>query len=86
MALPAEKADIQIPMATARSLWSRNMLKISERVEGPNVAPAMPIKARLTISISGVVENAARTEVTPNRKRQSSAACGGQSGRPECPW
>ena len=53
-------------MAVVRCLWSWNMLKISDSVDGARVAPAMPSRARLTISrISGVVENAASTETAP---------------------
>ena len=40
------------------------MWKISDRVEGAIVAPASPSSARLTISISGVVENAASTDTS----------------------
>ena len=42
------------------------MLLIKARVEGPNVAPAIPSSARAAISIPGVVEKAATTEATPN--------------------
>ncbi len=66
IALPAEKAEIQ--MATARERWrgSSNIAKISDRVDGASVAPAMPSSARLAMSISGVVENAASTDSAPN--------------------
>ena len=66
MALPAEKLAIHTPMATERCLGSWNMLKISESVDGARVAPAMPSSARLAISISALVENAARTDTAPN--------------------
>ena len=42
------------------------MWKISDSVDGARVAPASPSSARETMSISGVVENAARIEVSPN--------------------
>ena len=42
------------------------MLRIKDRVDGANVAPATPSSARVAISISAVVENAAITEATPN--------------------
>ncbi len=42
------------------------MLRIRERVDGARVAPAIPSSARVAISISGVVENAASSEATPN--------------------
>ena len=42
------------------------MKKIRESVDGASVAPAMPSSARLTISISALVENAATIETAPN--------------------
>ena len=42
------------------------MLRISDRVDGASVAPAIPSSARVAISISALVENAAITEATPN--------------------
>jgi hypothetical protein len=65
-ALPAENAEIQIAIARARWPGSWNMLKMSDSVPGPSVAPATPRRARLAISISGLVENAARTDRAPN--------------------
>src|SRR5438093_613462 len=53
-------------MATVRCCGSRNMLRIKDRVDGASVAPATPSSARVAISISVVVENAAITEATPN--------------------
>ena len=41
------------------------MLRISESVDGISVAPAMPSSARVAISISAEVENAASTEQAP---------------------
>ena len=52
-------------MAAERWPGSRNMLKISDRVDGASVAPATPISARLAISISALIENAASSEATP---------------------
>src|SRR5215213_6896554 len=66
IALPAENAPIQTPIAIERSFGSWNMWKIRESVEGARVAPAMPNAARLTMSMAGVVEKAANSEVTPN--------------------
>ena len=66
MALPAENAEIQIAMALARCPGCLNMLKMSERVEGAIVAPAMPSSARLAMSISGLIEMADRIEINPN--------------------
>jgi len=65
IAPPAEKLVIHTPMAVVRCLGSWNMLKISDSVDGARVAPATPSRARLRISISGVVENAATTETIP---------------------
>jgi hypothetical protein len=42
------------------------MFRISESVEGASVAAAMPSSARDTISISTLVENAAKAEAIPN--------------------
>ena len=84
-ALPAENAPIQTPTASERSFGSWNMWKISESVDGATVAPAIPSSARLTISISGVVENAASTDTARRRLRRSAAAAAGRSGRPSVP-
>ena len=65
-ALPAENAPIHTPTATERSRGSRNMWKISDSVDGARVAPASPSSARLTMSISALVENAASSDVAPN--------------------
>jgi hypothetical protein len=65
MADPAENAPIQKPMATWRCRGSGNMWKISDRVEGARVAPAIPSSARLTMRSSAVGENAASSEPTP---------------------
>ena len=63
MALPAEKPEIQMPTAMERCRGTRNMLKISDRVEGASVAPEMPINARAMMSMSGVCAKAASREV-----------------------
>ena len=41
------------------------MFRISDRVEGIRAAPEIPSRARVTMSISGLVEYAAATEATP---------------------
>jgi hypothetical protein len=41
-------------------------LLIRASVDGMSVAPAIPMAARATMSISGLVENAATTDETPN--------------------
>ncbi len=53
-------------MATVRWCASRNMLRIRDRVDGARVAPATPRSARVAISISALVENAAITDAAPN--------------------
>jgi hypothetical protein len=42
------------------------MLRMSDSVDGATVAPARPRSARVAMSISALVENAASTEATPN--------------------
>ena len=42
------------------------MLRINDSVDGAMVAPATPSSARVAISISALVENAATTDATPN--------------------
>ena len=39
---------------------------MSESVDGASVAPATPSSARMAMSISALLENAATTEATPN--------------------
>ena len=65
IAAPAEKLVTQMPIAVVRWRGSSNMLRISASVDGASVAPATPSRARETISISALVENAASTEVAP---------------------
>src|SRR6266576_1141758 len=57
IAPPSEKAMIQILIAVLRSRASRNMLRISESVDGARVAPAIPRSARETISIAALRES-----------------------------
>ena len=66
MAPPAEYAAIQTPIAVERCFESRNIVKISDRVDGAIVAPAMPMTARLAMSISELVENAASSDASAN--------------------
>ena len=68
IALPAEKAEIQTAIARERCPGSWNMVKISDRVDGASVAPAIPSRARLRMSISALVENAASSDSTPNAR------------------
>ena len=65
IAPPREKAMIQMLMAVVRSRASRNMLRMSERVDGAMVAPATPNTARETINIPALRENAARIDAAP---------------------
>ena len=65
IAPPTEKAVIHTEMATVRCRGSRNMLRISDRVEGATVAPASPSRARAAISIATLAAQAASSEVAP---------------------
>ena len=49
------------------------MLKISDRVDGARVAPAIPSRARPAISCSELVESAAPTDTTPKAAAPSSS-------------
>jgi hypothetical protein len=64
--VPAEKTAAHTPMPTARCLGSTNISRINPNVEGINVAPARPNKARVAISIAALVDKAASTEAPPN--------------------
>ena len=64
IAPPAEYAAIQTPIAVVRCFGSRNIVKISERVDGAIVAPAIPMTARLAMSISELVEKAASRDAS----------------------
>ena len=55
-----------MPMAMRRSRSSRNMLEMSESVDGASVAPAMPSRARVAMSACAVVDSAAATEAAAN--------------------
>jgi hypothetical protein len=66
MIAPTTKHPAQTATALARCRGSRNRLVISDRVEGVRVAPAIPSSAREAISIWGLVDQAARTEASPN--------------------
>ncbi len=61
------------------------MLKINESVDGATVAPASPSSARLTISISALVDSAASTDVTPNAAAPTNSSRDGRSGHPTSP-
>jgi hypothetical protein len=63
---PAEYAAIQNPIAVVRCFWSRNIVKMSDSVEGATVAPKTPMSARLAMSISELVENAASSDDSAN--------------------
>jgi hypothetical protein len=54
-------------MAKVRWLWSWKRLRMSDNVDGAIVAPASPSSARATISISALVENAARRDATEKK-------------------
>jgi hypothetical protein len=53
-------------MARLRWLSSVNIPVMRASTDGTSAAPATPSRARLAISISGPVENAAATEAVPN--------------------
>jgi hypothetical protein len=53
-----------MPIANVRWSGSWNRFRIRDSVEGAIVAPAIPSSAREAISISALVENAARSEAT----------------------
>jgi hypothetical protein len=67
IAPPAEKLPTQIPMASVRCLSSRNMFRISDKVEGASVAAEIPRRPRAKINISALLEKAATTEVAPKK-------------------
>jgi hypothetical protein len=67
IAPPAEKEDIQTPIAKVRSFGSGNMLLIRDSVDGASVAAEMPSSARAMISISAEVEKAARIDARPKK-------------------
>ncbi len=62
IAPPRGRLVDQTAMATVRCLSSRNMLLISERVDGISVAPANPSTARAPISMSALTEYAATSD------------------------
>ena len=74
IAPPAEKLVIHTEMASFRCFGSRNMLRISDKVEGARVAPATPSTARAAISIPALAEKAASTEATPNAAAPASSS------------
>ena len=65
-AAPAEKLITQTPIAAVRCRSSRNILRISESVEGASVEAAIPSSPRATMSIATLVAKAASTEASPN--------------------
>ena len=64
-AAPAVAPADQIAMARARCARSANIDRTMESVDGINVAPARPSRARAAISTSGVEANAASTDAEP---------------------
>ena len=55
-----------MPIANWRCCGSWNMFRISDKVDGASVAPAMPSSARIAISIALLVENAAIADAMAN--------------------
>ena len=66
MIAPTVKHPAHSPIASARSRRSVNMVLISESVDGARVAPAIPSTARAAMSMTALVEKAARIEARPN--------------------
>ena len=62
-------------MAVERCLGSRNIVKMSDSVDGAIVAPAIPISARLAMSISELCENAANSDASANPAAPARKAC-----------
>jgi len=69
---PAEKAEIHMLTAKVRSDGSRNMLVMSDSVEGASVAPATPSAARARMSVCADLEKAATTDTAPKAAAPSS--------------
>ncbi len=65
IAVPPETQAMIVPMATARCCRSRNIVAVSESVDGMSVAPAIPISALVRINISAFGAYAASTEIAP---------------------
>ncbi len=65
MAPPSEKLATQTLTANVLSRSSRNMLLISDSVEGANVAPAIPSRARAAMSVSALRAKAATSDRSP---------------------
>jgi hypothetical protein len=73
MAPPTEKLAIQTPIANWRSAGSWNMFRISDRVDGARVAPAIPSSARIRISMVASVAKAAIVEAIANAAAPTSS-------------
>jgi hypothetical protein len=67
IAPPSEKLMIHTLMAVVRWRGSRNMLRMSESVDGATVAPATPSSARVAMSMEALLENAASIEAPPKK-------------------
>ena len=67
IALPTEKLAIQTPIANCRCRSSWNMFRMSDRVEGASVAPAIPSSARMAISMPAESAKAASVEATAKK-------------------
>ena len=69
---PAEKAEIHMLTAKVRSCGVRNMLVISDSVDGARVAPAIPSAARASMSVCADFEKAAAIDTAPKAAAPSS--------------
>ena len=63
---PAVITPVQVPIAWPRWRLSWNRVRIIDMVDGINVAPAMPSRARAAISSPAVCAYAATREVAEN--------------------
>ena len=59
--------------AAARCFGSLNMVPISARPDGASDAPATPMRARAAMSMPGLVDKAASTELAPNAAAPASS-------------
>ena len=67
-------------------LGSRNIVKMSDRVDGAIVAPAMPMTARLAMSISGARRERGEQRGQPRSPPpRTGGACAGRCDRRACP-
>ena len=86
MAPPAEKLVIQIPMAVDLLPGVLEQDEDQRQRGRGQVAPAIPSRARLAISCSGLAERAASTDSTFEGGAQQQQPAAPGSGRQGSPW